>query len=143
MSESSFDYRQARGEQGAACADPHDLARYMRRISMDAHSLRQGLAQAVTHVFVGAAPSDGESKELPFPANRVERALFEDSMGSVAQVLVADPVLAVALRHAMRLLEDAADAAHVVRALLERPDGGAAMDRLSAEADLTPEGEAG
>lgn len=31
----------------------------------------------------------------------------------------------------MRLLEDTADAAYLVRALLERPDGGAAMNRLS------------
>lgn len=133
MSESSFEYRQARAQQGANCVDPRDLAQYLSRLAMDAHSLRQGLAQAVTHVFTGAAPPNEGTDDLPYTEDRVEQALFEDTMGSAKQLLVADPAVATALRHAMRLLADAADAAHLVGVLLERPDGGAAMDRLSFE----------
>ncbi|MFC8201735.1 hypothetical protein ACFUTV_41100 [Streptomyces sp. NPDC057298] len=136
MSESAFEYRQARAEYGASCADSRDLTRYLARISTDTQSLRLGLAEAVTHVFGGtAAPSEGTS-ELPYPADRVERALFDDSMQSVQQLLVADPAVATALRHAMRLLEDAAQAAYLVRVLLERPDDEAVMERLTCEVDL-------
>ncbi|MER7111889.1 hypothetical protein [Streptomyces sp. NPDC000229] len=133
MSESSFEYRQARLEQGANCVSPRELTLYLRRVAMDAQSLRQGLAEAVTHVFAGAAPPSEGAGDGPYLADRVERELFEDTMGSVDRLLVADPAVANALRLSMRLLEDAADAAHVVGALLERPDGGAAMDRLSSE----------
>jgi hypothetical protein len=86
--------------------------------------------EAVSQVFAGTAPPDEGTDEPPYPADRVERALSGDIMGS-EQVLVADPAAANALRHTMRLLEDTADAAHLLRALLERPDGGAAMNRLS------------
>lgn len=140
MSESAFEYRQARAEYAASCADPSDLTQYLARIRMDAFSLRMGLAEAVTHVFRGtAAPNEGTT-ELPYPADRVERALFDDSMQSVKQLLVADPALAAALRHTMRLLEDAAEAADLVRVLLERPDEQTAMERLTSEADLGPDG---
>lgn len=76
MSESAFEYRQARAEYAASCADSRDLTQYLARIRMDAFSLRMGLAEAVTHVFSGtAAPSEGTT-ELAYPADRVERALY-------------------------------------------------------------------
>ncbi|MFV8126988.1 hypothetical protein [Streptomyces syringium] len=137
MSETSFEYRQARVEQGIHCVDSRDLMQYLGRLSMDVHSLRQGLAEAVTHVFAGG-PAPSGNGELPYPADRVERALFDDRMGSGERIWVADPAVATALRHSMRLLEDAADAAHLVRVLLERPDGGAAMDRSPASRASIP-----
>ncbi|GAA0432132.1 hypothetical protein [Streptomyces luteireticuli] len=132
MSESSFEYRQARVAQGAACNDSRDLEQYLSRVGLDVHSLRQGLTEAVTRTLAGAAPPDEGTEDLPYPQDRVERALFDDMMGSTKQILVADPAVATALRHAMRLLADVADATHLVRALLERPDGGAAASRLSS-----------
>ncbi|MBQ0855708.1 hypothetical protein J8N05_46990 (plasmid) [Streptomyces sp. BH-SS-21] len=140
MSESAFEYRQARAEYGSTCADPRDLAHYLNRISLDAQSLRHGLAEAITHVFRGTAAPNAGTAELPYPADRVERALFDDSMQSVKQLLVADPALAASLRHTMRLLEDAAEAARLVRVLLERPDEETAMERLTSEADFGPAG---
>ncbi|MFJ9634946.1 hypothetical protein ACIRU8_45375 [Streptomyces sp. NPDC101175] len=137
MGESSIEYRQARTEQGADCVDSQDLTRYLTRIGMDTHSLRNGLMEAVIHVYGGTAAPTGMEQELPYPADRVERALFEDAMQSTQQILVADPNLAAALRHAMRLLEDAAEAAALVRVLLERPDEEKAMQRLTLDAPGT------
>ncbi|WP_371540751.1 hypothetical protein OG217_37295 (plasmid) [Streptomyces sp. NBC_01023] len=131
MSESEFEYRQARIEQAASCAVPNDLVRYLHRVAMDTHSLRIGLAEAVTQMFAGIAAPDEPSAGLPYPADDVEAALVEDMMGSTKQVLVADPDVAVALRHSMRLLEDAALGANLVRASLKRSDGSAARDRLA------------
>lgn len=133
MSESEFEYRQARCEQGVSCVDPVDLTRYLERVGMDAHSLRMGLADAVTHVFAGTAPPEEGTADFPYPQDRVERALFDDSMESTRKLLVADPAVAAALRHAMRLLADAADAAYLARTLLERPDTGAQMARLAGQ----------
>ncbi|MEU9646985.1 hypothetical protein [Streptomyces sp. NPDC048188] len=115
MTESSFAYGQARAQQGADCADTGELAAYLLRISMDVHSLRSGLAQAVSQVFAGTAPPD-PTEDVPYPSDHVERLLFQDLMG--AEALVHDQDLATALRHAMRLLEDTACAAHLARAHL-------------------------
>ncbi|MGP4001516.1 hypothetical protein ACTWQE_16285 [Streptomyces sp. 8N706] len=65
---------------------------------------------------------------VPAGPHRAGRELRESP-----RTLVAVPAVANALRLSMRLLEDAADAAHVVGALLERPDGRAVMDRMSSE----------
>ncbi|CAM5608160.1 hypothetical protein SROCM77S_00593 [Streptomyces rochei] len=118
MTESSFAYRQERAQQGADCADVAELAAYLHRIAMDAHSLRAGLAQAVSQVFAGTAPPDPD-EDSPYPADHVERLLFHDLMG--AEALVHDQTLATALRQTMRLLEDAAHATHLARAHLEKP----------------------
>ncbi|GAA0454469.1 hypothetical protein [Streptomyces olivaceiscleroticus] len=142
MSDSSFEYRQARAAEGAECVTPQDLERYVRRVVMDAHSLRQGLAEAVTQVFAGHAPQELPSApQFPYPPDAVEAALFDDTMGSIEGIFVADPELAAALRHAMCSLENAAEAADLVKVLLHRPDAGAAMDRLSMAQDdgETPE----
>ena len=85
---------------------------------MDAHSLRTGLAQAVSQVFTGTAPPD-PNEDSPYPADHVERLLFHALMGTEA--LVHDQPLATALRQTMRLLEDAAHATHLARAHLEKP----------------------
>jgi hypothetical protein len=101
---------------------PSGIAGYRRWIQQDtAHS-----DQHEVRVLVCRYLSDVHERSMP-------GVLFEDTMRSVNGLLVADPAGANALRLSMRLLEDAAEAAHVVGALLERPDGGAAMDRLSSE----------
>jgi hypothetical protein len=121
MTESPFEYRQNRATQGASCASPDDLTGYLHRIAMDAHSLRHGLADAVTQVFTGALlPDEPAGGDLPYVTDRVERLLFDDLMG--AGVLVPDQNLATALRQTMRLLEEAAHATDLARALLERAD---------------------
>ncbi|MFJ1930355.1 MULTISPECIES: hypothetical protein [unclassified Streptomyces] len=117
MTESPFEYRQNRIGQGAGCTGTADLAAYLHRISMDAHSLRHGLADAVTQVFAGALLPNELGGDLPYLPDRVERLLFDDLMG--AGVLVPDQSLATALRQTLRLLEDAAQATHLARALLE------------------------
>ncbi|MDL5205323.1 hypothetical protein [Streptomyces sp. ALI-76-A] len=127
MTESTFAYRQSRAEQGAGCVDRSDLAGYLQRTSMDVHSLRHGLADAVTQVFAGP---DQAGRDLPHLADRVERLLLDDLMG--AGVLVMDQDLATALRHTMRLLEEAAHATHLARALLER-----ANDAVTARPNQT------
>ncbi|MER7901352.1 hypothetical protein ABTX62_36205 [Streptomyces sp. NPDC096046] len=124
MTESPFEYSQNRVRQGAACADPGDLAQYLHRVSADAHSLRHGLADAVTQVFAGLLLPDEPGGDLPYLPDRVERLLFDDLMG--AGVLVPDQDLAAALRQTMRLLEEAAQATHLARALLERAGGAVA-----------------
>jgi hypothetical protein len=121
MTESTFEYRQNRAAEGATCADRSDLLEYMHRISMDVHSLRNGLADAVTQVFAGTLLPDGLDKDLPYLTDRVERLLFDDLMG--AGVLVADQNLAAALRQTMRLLEEAAHAAYLARATLRQVGG--------------------
>ncbi|MCM2394406.1 hypothetical protein [Streptomyces albipurpureus] len=76
--------------------------------------------EAASRVFPGfPPPSDELGGDLPYPMDRVERALFDDVMG--AGIRITDPALATALRHTMRLLEDTADAAGLVRSLLDRP----------------------
>ncbi|MFF3733384.1 hypothetical protein ACFYXM_24475 [Streptomyces sp. NPDC002476] len=87
---------------------------------MDAHSLRIGLADAITQVFAGISLPDAPGGDLPYPADRVERPLFDDLMG--AEILVPDQNLAIALRQTIRLLEQIAHATHLARALLERTD---------------------
>ncbi|MGW2841802.1 hypothetical protein ACWCWD_28955 [Streptomyces sp. NPDC001493] len=116
-------YRRARDIQGAACSTPGDLSRYLAQIRMDAHSLRIGLAQAVMHMYAGAPLPDKGTAELPYPQDVVERKLLDDVMRGPAPDrgpggLVHDPALANALRHALRLLEDAVDAANIVNDLL-------------------------
>lgn len=92
MSESSFEYRQACAEQGANCADPHDLAQYLRRVTMDPWSATGPGGGRLPCPRRGRVVGRG-SGGLPYPADRVERALFEDTMGSVDQLLVADPAV--------------------------------------------------
>ncbi|MCX4581351.1 hypothetical protein OHB41_51325 [Streptomyces sp. NBC_01571] len=118
MTESTLDYRQNRTAQGASCTSPGDLWGYLHRIAMDAHSLRHGLADAVTQVFAGLLLPDELGGDLPYVSDRVERLLFDDLMG--AGVLVPDKNLATALRQTMRLLEEAAHATDLARALLDR-----------------------
>ncbi|NEA14259.1 hypothetical protein [Streptomyces halstedii] len=118
MTESPFEYRQNRVGQGAGCTDPGDLAGYLLRVAMDAQSLRHGLANAVTQAFAGVLLADELGGDLPYLPDRVERLLFDDLMG--ASALVPDQSLATALRQTMRLLEDAAQATHLARALLEQ-----------------------
>ncbi|MFC8177191.1 hypothetical protein [Streptomyces sp. NPDC057325] len=119
-------YREARELQGSSCATTADLKRYLSQVSMDAHSLRIGLAQAVMHVYVGMPLPDQGTAELPYPQDVLEKRLFDDVMRGpdpikgFPRALVPDPALANALRHIMRLLEDTADAAHLVGALLAR-----------------------
>ncbi|MFD3728859.1 hypothetical protein [Streptomyces sp. NPDC058671] len=131
-------YRQARDLQGAGCSTPADLKRYLAQVSMDAQSLRIGLAQAVMHVYAGVPLPDHGTAELPYPQDVLEGRLFDDVMRGpepekgFPRALVPDPALANALRHTMRLLADTADAAHLVDALLARsksalPQEGTAM----------------
>jgi hypothetical protein len=140
MTESSFEYRQKRVEPGVTCADRLDLMRYLKQVSMDSHSLRHGLAEAVVQAFAGIALPDGLGRELPYPADRVEGLLFDDLMG--ADGLVGDPTLATALRQAMRLLEEATEAARLARVLLERADNAppnrSTSQSLTLYARLTP-----
>lgn len=123
------EYAMSQVDQGANCADSGDLVRYLHRVAADAHSLRNGLSEAVSQVFAGVSPPGGLGEDLPYPADRVERLLFDDLMG--ADVLVGDPALATALRQAMRLLEDAAHATHLVCSLIERPCDTATGQSLS------------
>ncbi|MGA5473839.1 hypothetical protein ACPCUK_34350 [Streptomyces arboris] len=118
-------YRQARDLQGAACATTADLEAYLAQIRMDVHSLRGGLAQALMHLYAGRPLPDHGTAELPYAEDVVERRLFDDVMRGgidpgVPGGLVHDPVLANALRHTMRLLEDTADASRIVSDLLPR-----------------------
>ncbi|MER6466369.1 hypothetical protein ACWC4D_34035 [Streptomyces sp. NPDC001288] len=118
MTETLWDYKLSRAEQGAECAGRADLAAYLRRISADALSLRNGLGNAVTQVFAGTLLPDDLQGDLPFAADRVERLLFDDLMG--AGVLVQDQDLATALRQTMRLLEETGHCAHLARSLFEQ-----------------------
>ncbi|MEU4800544.1 hypothetical protein [Streptomyces sp. NPDC023327] len=118
MAEALKCHPQSPTAQGVNCADRSDLRRYLHRVATDAESLRRGLADAVTQVFAGVLLQDGLGGDLPYLPDRVERLLFDDLMG--ANVLVKDQNLAAALRQTMRLLEDAAQTTHIVRALLEQ-----------------------
>ncbi|MFD3525117.1 hypothetical protein [Streptomyces sp. NPDC058653] len=113
------EYAMSRVDQGANCANSGDLVRYLSRVAAETHRLRNGLSAAVSQVFAGVSPPGGLGEDLPYPADRVERLLFDDLMG--ADVLVGDPALATALRQTMRLLEDAAHATHLACSLIERP----------------------
>ncbi|MGW2818949.1 hypothetical protein [Streptomyces sp. NPDC001415] len=129
MTESSFECQHDRAEQGIAGADRPDLVQHLQQISWDTNRLRNALAEAVVQEFAGIALPGGLGEELPYPADRVERLLFDDVMGG--QVLVGGQAVATALRHAMRLLEEAADAASLARVLLERADNAAPIQFTS------------
>ncbi|WP_329038528.1 hypothetical protein OIE71_32815 [Streptomyces sp. NBC_01725] len=110
------DFLKRKQMEGSACGTEADLRRYVRAAVHDVHSIRLGLADAVDAAHYPGARADDPSL---YPADRTERALFDDSMGSErGKNLTAET--AEALRHALRLLESAATALRMMSALADR-----------------------
>lgn len=73
------DFLKRKQMEGSACGTEADLRRYVRAAVHDVHSIRLGLADAVDAAHYPGARADDPSL---YPADRTERALFDDSMGS-------------------------------------------------------------